>query len=86
MELSRNLQSQVVENAAKPKPTSFFSLQKLKGNQPIPKMTAMCLVHLEEENTKGDEEVKRKDLDSIDRVTEDFMVCLARAVKDAQVE
>ena len=86
MELSRNPQIQVVDNAAKPKPTSFFPLQKLKGNQPIPKMAAMHLVHLEEENTKGDKEVEGENPDSIDRVIEEFMVCLVRAVKDAQVE
>ena len=50
------------------------------------KMATVCLAHLEEENTEGDEEVGGKDLDSIDGVTEKFMVCLMRAVKDAQVE
>ena len=86
MELSRNPQSQVVDNAAKPKTTSFFPLWKLKGNQWIPKLAAMCLAHLEEENAKGDEEVESKDPDSIDGVTGEFMVCLLRAVKDTQVE
>ena len=52
---------------------------KLKGNQPVPKMTA---VHLEEESTKRDKEVESEDLDSIDRVTEEFMVDLGRAMKD----
>ena len=78
-ELSRNPQSQVVDNATKPKTTSFFPLQKLKGNQLIPKMAAMCLAHLEEESAKRDEEVESKDPDSINRVTGEFMVCLARA-------
>ena len=86
MELSRNPWSQAVDNATKPKTTSFFPLQKLKGNQLIPKMAAMHLAHLEEESTERDEEVESKDLDSTDRVTEEFMVCLARAVKDVQVE
>ena len=86
MELSRNPQSQVVDNAAKLKTTSFFPLQKLKGNQLIPKMAAMHLAHLEEESTERDEEVESEDLDSINGVTEEFMVCLVRAVKDAQVE
>ena len=75
-----------MDNAAKPKTTSFFPLQKLKGNQPVPKMAAMCWVHLEEESTERDEEVESKDPDSIDGVTEEFMVCLTRAVKDAQME
>ena len=86
MELSKNPQSQVVDNAAKPKATSFFPLQKLKRNQLIPKMVTVCLVHLEEEGAKRDEEVESKDLDSINGVTEEFMVCLVRAMKDAQVE
>ena len=86
MELSRNPQSQVVDNTAKPKTTSFFHLQKLKGNQLVPKTAVMCLAHLEEENSKGDEEVESKDPDSIKGVTEESMVHLVRAVKDAQVE
>ena len=50
-------QSQTAENAAKPKVTSFFPLWKLKGTQPAVKMSAVCLVHLEEESTKKDEGV-----------------------------
>ena len=45
----------------------------------------MCLAHLEEESAKREEE-ETKDPDSIDGVTEEFMVCLAWFVKDAQVE
>ena len=86
MELSQNPWSQVVDNTAKPKTTRFFPLWKLKGNQLVPKMAAVHLVHLEEESGKRDEEVESKDPDSISRVTEEFMVCLVRAVKDAQVE
>ena len=65
MELSQNSQSQVIDNTAKPKSTSFFPLQKLKGNQPASKMAAMCLVHLEEESAEVDEEVEIKDPDGI---------------------
>ena len=86
MELSRNPQNEAIDNTAKPKTTSFFPLLKLKGNQLVPKMATVCLAHLEGESTKRDKEVESKDPDSIDRVTEEFMVCLARAVKDAQVE
>ena len=60
MELSRNQWNQVVDNVAKPKSTSFFPLQKFKGNQLVPKLAAMHLEHLEEENTKRDEEVDSK--------------------------
>ena len=48
MELSPNPHSQVIDSTAKPKTTSFFPLQKLKGNQLVSKTAAMCLVHLEE--------------------------------------
>ena len=46
----------------------------------------MYLVYLEEESAKKDKEVESEDPDGIDGVTEEFMVCLTRAVKDAQVE
>ena len=65
MELSQNPQSQAIDNTAKPKTTSFFPLQKLKGNQPVSKMANVCLVHLEEESAKRDEEVEIEDPDSI---------------------
>ena len=86
MELSQNPRSQVIDNTAKPKSTSFFHLQKLKGSHPVSKMATVHLAHLEEESTKRDEEVESEDHDSIDGVMEEFMVHLARAVKDAQVE
>ena len=75
-----------MDSTTKQKTTSFFPLQKLKGNQPVPKMAAMHLVHLEEESAERDEEVEIKDPHSIDRVTEEFMVQIMRAVKDAQVK
>ena len=77
MELSQNLQSQMTDNTAKPKATSFFPLQKLKGNQPVSKMATVWLAHLEEESAERDEEVEIEDPDGIDRVKEEFMVCLA---------
>ena len=86
MELSQNPQSQAIDNATKPKTTSFFPLQKLKGNQPVSKMAAMCPVHLEEESAKREKEVEIEDPNGIDWVTEEFMVHLAWAMKDAQVE
>ena len=45
----------------------------------------MCLAHLEEESAEK-EEVESEDPDGIDGVMEEFMVCLMRAMKDAQVE
>ena len=86
MELFQSPRNQAIDNTAKPKTTSFFPLQKLKRNQPVPKTAAVHLAHLEEESSKRDEEAKSKDPDSINGVTEESMVHLARAVKDAQVE
>ena len=71
-------QSQTANNTAKPKVTSFFLLQKLKGAQPAVKTPASC--------AKKDKEVDSEDPDSIEDVTEEFMVCLVRAMKDAQKE
>ena len=49
-------------------------------------MATVCLVHLEEESPKRGEDKEIKDPDGIDGVQEEFMVCLAWAVKDAQME
>ena len=46
----------------------------------------MQLVHLEEEGTRREEDKGSNDSDGIDGVTEEFMVHMARAVKDAQTE
>ena len=86
MELSPNPCSQAIDNTTKPKTTSFFPLQKLKGNQAVSKMATVHLAHLEEESVEREEEDKTEDLDGINRATEEFMVHLAWVVKDAQVE
>ena len=52
MELCQNPQSQVIDNTAKPITTSFFPLQKIKGNQAVSKMATLCLAHLEEESAE----------------------------------
>ena len=46
----------------------------------------MCLAHLEEEDTRRDEDKESDNPGGIEGVTEEFMVCLARAIKDAQAE
>ena len=46
----------------------------------------MHLVHLEEEGTRRDKDEGSNDSDGIDWVTEEFMVHMARDVKDAQTE
>ena len=86
MELPRGPRSQTTNNTPKLQATSFFPLQKLKGNQPTPKTPAVHLTHLEEEDTGGDKDEESDNLGGIEGVNEEFMVHLARAVKDAQVE
>ena len=46
----------------------------------------MCLAHLEEEDTGDDEDPESDDPGRIEGVTEEFMVHLARAVKDIQAD
>ena len=46
----------------------------------------MHLTQLEEEDADDGEDLESDDPDGIDGVTEEFMVRLARAVKDAQVD
>ena len=85
MELYQNPQNQVIDNTTKPKATSFFPLQNLKGNQPV-SMAAVHLAHLEEESAERDEDMEIEDPDGIGGVMKEFMVHLAWAMKDAQVE
>ena len=79
-------QSHTIDNTAKPKWTSFFTLQKLKGTQPVVKMAAVCLAHVEKESADKDDRVDSENPHGIEVVMEEFMVCLVRAVKDAQME
>ena len=48
------------------------------------KKPAVCLAHLEEEDTGNDEDQESDNPSRIKGVTVEFMVCLARTVKDAQ--
>ena len=76
---------QTAATTSKPKAMSFFPLWKLKGSEPT-KTPALQVAHLEEEDTDKEECTESKDPDSIEEVTEEFIVHLARAVKDAQQE
>ena len=49
-------------------------------------MSAVHLAHLEEEGSGGNEDQDSNNPSRIKGVMEEFMVCLARAVKDAQVD
>ena len=87
IELSRSSRSQPTDGPSKPRTTSFFPLRKLKGSQPFPKKTAIWLAQLdEEEDTGNGKNPESDDPDGIEGVTEEFMVWLARAVKDAQID
>ena len=77
--------SQTTDKPSKPKATSFFCLQKLKGTQPT-KNPAVRVAHLEEEGSDEEAGAKSKDPDGLDGVMEEFIVCPARVVKEAQQE
>ena len=82
MEPSR---SKTADSTTKPKLTGFFPLQKLKGAQSARTPTVQ-VAHLEEENANKEEGAESEDPNGIESVTEEFKVCLARVVKDAQQE
>ena len=86
IELSQSSRIQMADGPSKPRTTSFFPLRKLKGNQPFSKKPTMQLVQLEEEDADDIEDPENDDPDGIEGVTEEFMVWLARAVKDAQTD
>ena len=86
IELPRGPRTQIADGPSKPRTTSFFSLRKLKGNQPLLKKPAVCLAHLEEEDANNDKDPESDDPSRIEGVTMEFMVYLARAVKDAQAD
>ena len=86
IELPQGPRTQTTNNPPKPRTTSFFPLRKPKGNQPLLIKPAVHLAHLEEEDASNDEDQESDNLSRIEGVTEEFMVCLARAVKDAQAD
>ena len=86
IELSQSPRAPATDGPSKLRATSFFPLRKLKGNQPFMKKPAMHLTQLEEEGANDGEDPESDDPDGIKGVTKEFMVRLARAVKDAQVD
>ena len=86
MELTQGPRTQATDTPPKPRATRFFPLRKLKGNQAIPKKPIVHLAHLEEEDIGGDEDQESDNLSGIEGVMEEFIICLARAVKDAQAD
>ena len=75
--------SQTTNKPSKPKAISFFPLRKLKGIQPT-KIPAVTVAHWEEEGSNDEVDTESKDPDGIEGVTEEFIVCLVRAVKETQ--
>ena len=86
IELSQSSRIQTADNPSKPRTTSFFPLRKLEGNQPLSKKPAICLAQLEEEDADDSEDPESDDPGGIEGVTEEFMIRLARVVKDAQTD
>ena len=86
IELSQSPRAPATDGPSKLRATSFFPLRKLKGSQPFTKKPAICLAQLEEEGADDGEELESNDPDGIKGVTDEFMVWLARAVKDAQTD
>ena len=86
MELTQSPRTWATDTPPKPRATSFFPLRKLKGNQPNPKKLTVHLAHLEEEDAGDNEDQESDDPSRIKGDMEEFMVCLARAIKDAQAD
>ena len=86
IEFSQNPRVPATDGPSKPRATTFFPLRKLKGNQPYMKKPAMHLTQLEEEDANDGEDLESNDPNGIDGVTEEFMIRLARVVKDAQAD
>ena len=76
-------QSLAMANTSRPRATSIFPLQKLKGSQ-LAVTPSVQIAHLEEKCTNEEESINGEDPDGIEGMTEKFTVCLARAVKDTQ--
>ena len=79
------IHSQTTDNRAKPKVMSFFPQWKLKGTQPT-KTPAEYVMNLREEGSDKEGGAVTEDPNGIKTVTEEFIVHLTRAVKDAQQE
>ena len=86
IELPQGPRTQTTKNPPKPRTTIFFPLRKLKGNQPLLKKPAVPVAHLEEEDTGNNEDQESDNPSRIEGVTEEFMVCFARAVKDTSAD
>ena len=86
IELLQGSGFQTADGSSKPRTTSFFPLRKLKGNQPPPRKPSVHVAQLEEDDADDGEDLESDDHNGLKGVTEEFMVRLARVVKDAQTD
>ena len=86
IELSQSPRVPATDGPSKMRATSFFPLRKLRGSQPFMKKPAVCLAQLEEEGADNGEDPESNNPDGSEGVTDEFMVQLARAIKDAQMD
>ena len=86
IELPQGTRTQTADGTPKPRTTSFFTPRKLKSNHPLLKKPAVCLEYLEEEDAGNGKDPESDDPGGIEGVTEEFMVHLARVVKDVQAD
>ena len=86
IELSQSSRFQTTDSLCKPRTTSFFPMRKLKGNQPLSKKPTVHLAQLEEEDADNGEDPESDGPGGIKGVTEEFMIQLARVVKDTQTD
>ena len=68
IELSWGCRFQTADGPSKPRPTSFFPLRKLKGNQPPPKKPTVHLAQLEEEDADDSNDPESDDPNGLEGV------------------
>ena len=87
IELSHSPRIPATDGPSKQRTTSFFPLRKLKGSQPFTKKPTIHAWHNWKKKVLKMARIwKVMTLISINGVNEEFMVWLARAVKDTQMD
>ena len=81
-EVMETSQSSVPTSMSKPEVTSFFPLWKLKSSQ-LTVTPFTRVAHLKEKSADEEEGMDGEDPDGIECMTVEFIICLARIVKDA---
>ena len=86
MELPWGPRTQATQCFFQTKANQFLPNEETQGQPANLEMPMVHLAHLEEENAGSSEDQESDDPSGIEGVMEEFMVCLARAVKDAQAD